>query len=183
MSNALAVPAMTAALATIAQVAADGCGLDPRPVVQPGPLAGADASTQVVVHLHRVTLDPSLAMNALPAHLAGGDPSQQPRIALNLHYLIAFRGTTDWETQQLLAATAVKLHAVPVLTPAHFADAERSHPQIAGHDLGAAAEPVRITLDTLSIEDLNGVWADYPPGSFTLTLAVSAGAVLIDGTV
>jgi len=181
MSNALAVPAVTAALTTIVQAAVDGCGLSPRPVVTPGPLGNSGEGPFVVVHLHRITHDPSLAVKSLPTRPGGGDPPQQPRVALNLHYLISFCGNTDWDAQQLLAATAAMLHVVPVLTAPQFVDAEAAHPQIAGNDLSAAEEPVRVAPDTLSIDELNGVWALYPPGSFAVTLAVSAGPVLIDG--
>jgi len=181
MSNALAVPAVTAALSTIVQSAVDACGLHPGAIVSPRLLRDSSDIPTVGVHLYRVTHDPALSAIGLPGSPSGADPGQPPHVALNLHYLISLRGNTEWETQQLAAACAAMLHVVPILTAKHFADAEAEHPQITGHDLIAARNQVRITPDKLSIEELNGVWALYPPGSFALTLAVSAGPVLVNG--
>ncbi|MGB9378394.1 MAG: Pvc16 family protein [Mycobacteriales bacterium] len=181
MSSALALPAVTAALATIVQEAVDGCGLTPRPLVTTGPLDAGGADTAAVVHLYRVTSDPSLAANALPARVAGDDPTQRPRIALNLHYLIAFGGPSDLVAQQLLAATALALHVEPVLTASRFAAAEAAYPQIAGSGLEAMREPLRVISNTLPLDELIRMWAVYPPGSSRLTLAVSCGPVIISG--
>ncbi len=181
MSNALAVPAVTAALLTIVQAAIDRLGLIPRPIVAPGPLDRSGENAGVGVHLYRVTQNPALSVTALPSHPAGGSPRQQGQVALDLHYLLTFHGNSEWEAQQLLATTAAVLHVEPVLTAARIAGAEAEHPEIAGNDLGAAEEPVRVSSETLSVDELNGLWALYPTGSFTVTLAVSAGPVLIDG--
>ncbi len=108
----------------------------------------------------------------------GGDQLQRPRIALDLHYLITVRGSTEWQTQELLATTAAALHAVPVLTAALLADAESVYAEIVGNDLAASEELVRITPETLSVEELNGIWGLFPPSAFAVSLAVSAGPVL-----
>ncbi len=179
MSNALAVPTVTAALAVVVQAAVDALGLDPRPVVTPGPLDDAGHPARVGVHLYRVTQNPALSITALPTR-AAGDPQQRGQVALDLHYLLTFRGRSELRSQQLLATTAAALHAEPVLSATRLVEAEAAHPEIAGHDVAAAKEPVRVTPAVLSVAELNGLWALYPPRSFTVTLAVSVGPVLID---
>ncbi len=180
MSNALAVPAVTAALSTVLQVAIDRLGLNPRPVVGPRPTGVVSDGVGVGVHLYRITHDPSPAAKGVPARSVGGAEPQRMRVAFDLHFLITVRGNSEWETQQLMATAAAGLHAVPVLTPALLAGAEVEHPEIIGNDLGAAEDLVRITPVTLSVEELTDLWALFAPGSFTVSLAVSAGPVLIE---
>lgn len=182
MSNALAVPAVTATLSTIVQSAVDRLGLAPRPLVAPGPLDDSSDNARVGVHLYRVTRNPALSIEDLPTRSAGGELRQKLRAALDLHYLFTFHGTggNEWEAQRLLAKTAAALHAEPVLTAARIADAEIDHPEIAGNDLAAADERVRVVPDMLSIDELTRLWALYPPASFTVTLGVIAGPVLVD---
>lgn len=180
MSNALAVPAVTAAITTLVQAAVDGLGINPRPIVAPAPLDGTGDNARVGVHLQRVTRNAGLSVADLPTRSAAGQLRQRPRVALDLHYLLTFRGNDEWESQALMARSAAALHAEPVVTAARLAQAEADHPEIAGHDLGHADEPVRVTSDIVSVDELTRIWALYPPGSFAVTLAVMAGPVLVD---
>ncbi|MEV7562266.1 Pvc16 family protein [Streptomyces sp. NPDC089795] len=181
MSNALAVPAVTAALTTLVQHAVDGLGINPRPVVAPGPLDGTGDHARVGVHLYRVSRNATLSLADLPTRSSAGHLRQKPRAALDLHYLFTFRGSNEWETQQLLAGTAAALHTVPQVTATLLADAEVDHPEIDGNDLAQADEPVRVTPEALSTDELSRLWALFPPATFTVTLAVTAGPVLVDG--
>ncbi|MFD7964636.1 DUF4255 domain-containing protein [Streptomyces zaomyceticus] len=180
MSNALAVPTVTAALTTLVQTAMERLDITPGPVVAPGPLDGSGDNARVGVHLYRVTRNPTLSLADLPTRSSAGHLRQKPRAALDLHYLFTFRGNTEWEVQQLLARTAAALHGQPTLTPALLAEALADHPEIDGNDLAEADEPVRVTSEALSTDELTRFWALYPPGSFTVTLAVVAGPVLVD---
>jgi hypothetical protein len=180
MSNALAIPAVTATIASIVLAGVDRLGINPRPVVAPGPLDDEGDNARVGVHLYRVTRNPALAAADLPTRSSAGDLRQRPRVALDLHYLLTFRGNTPWETERLLAQTAVTLHAVPVLTAALLQAAGDDHPEIADNDLAAADEPVRLCPDLLTIDELTRIWALFPPSSFTVTLALTAGPVVID---
>lgn len=179
MSNALAVPAVTAALTTLVQAAVDGLNLTPRPIVSPGPLDDDGDNLRVGVHLYRVTRNAALSVGDLPTRSGAGQLRLNARVALDLHYLLTFRGNDEWESQALLARTAAALHAEPVITAARLALAEVDHPEIAGNDL-AASEPVRITSDVLTVDELTRMWSLFAPGSFAITLAASAGPVLVD---
>ncbi|MFD7783618.1 DUF4255 domain-containing protein [Streptomyces nojiriensis] len=181
MSNALAVPAVTAALTTLVQNAVDGLGINPGPVVVPGPLDDTGDQARVGVHLYRVSRNAPLSLADLPTRSSAGHLRQKPRAALDLHYLFTFRGSNEWETQQLLARTAAALHTLPYVTATLLADAETAHPEIANNDLAQADEPVRVTPEALSTDELSRLWALFPPATFTVTLAVTAGPVLVDG--
>lgn len=180
MSNALSVPTVTAALCSIVRTALERLDLNPGAVVAPGPLDDAGTPPRVGVHLHRVSRNPALSVADLPTRSASGALASKPRAALDLHYLFTFRGTDDWQTQLMLAGTAAVLHSVTGLSPARIAAAEADHPEIADNDLAEADEPVRITPDPLSSDELTRLWALYPVGSYTVTLAVVAGPVLVD---
>ncbi|MFC8272046.1 DUF4255 domain-containing protein [Streptomyces sp. NPDC057271] len=181
MSNALAVPAVTAALTTLVQNAVNGLGINPGPVVAPGPLDNTGDQARVGVHLYRVSRNATLSLADLPTRSSAGHLRQKPKAALDLHYLFTFRGSDEWQTQQLLARTAAALHTVPYVTDTLLAEAETDHPEIADNDLAQADEPVRVTPEALSTDELTRLWALFPPATFTVTLAVTAGPVLVDG--
>jgi hypothetical protein len=180
MSNALAVPAVTAALTSIVQNAVDRLGINPGPVVAPGPLDDAGDNARVGVHLYRVTRNADLANADLPTRSGSGQLRARPQAAIDLHYLFTFRGNSEWESQQLLATTAAALHSVTSLSAARLAQAEVDHGEIGGNDLADADEPVRICADSLSIDEITRFWALFAPGSFSVTLGISAGPVLVD---
>jgi Pvc16 N-terminal domain len=182
MSNSLAVPAVTAAITSVVQARIDRAGITPRPTVAPGPLDDSSGTPSVGIHLYKVTRNAALSIADLPTRGADGQLRQRPVAALDLHYLFTFRGTGVYESEQLLALTASALHTIPVLTPAIVDLAATQHPEIAGNDLALAAEPVRVTPETVSSDDITRLWAVYEPGAFTVTLAVAAGPVLIDAS-
>jgi hypothetical protein len=179
MSNALAVPAVTAGLTSLVRAAVTSIGVTPGPKVAPGQLDDT-GDTQVIVHLYRVSRNAALAALDLPTRSSTGELRHRTQVAIDLHYLLSFRGRSVWETQQLLARTAIALAAEPVLSKARLILAESEHSEIAGNDLARAGEPVRITPDTPSLDELTRLWALYSPGSFTVTLAVVAGPVVLD---
>ncbi|MFI2188567.1 DUF4255 domain-containing protein [Streptomyces sioyaensis] len=180
MSNALAVPTVTAAITALLQARIDAAGIAPRPLVAPGPLDDDGNTPRVGVHLYRITRNATLSVADLPTRSATGEVRGKPKAALNLHYLFTFRGFGPYQSEQLLALCAATLHAVPELTEELIALATTSHPEILGNDLARADERVRITPDSLSLDEVSRLWALYQPGVFTVTLAVSAGPVLVE---
>ncbi|MGW7018083.1 DUF4255 domain-containing protein [Streptomyces decoyicus] len=182
MSNALAVPTVTATVTALLQTRVDAAGIAPRPLVAPGPLDDDGNTPRVGVHLYRITRNASLSLADLPARTASGEVRNKPKAALDLHYLFTFRGSGAYQSEQLLALCAATLHAVPELSPELIALATASHPEVLGNDLALAEERVRITPDVLSLDEVSRLWALYQPGSFTVTLAASAGPVLVEAS-
>jgi hypothetical protein len=180
MSNAMAVPTVTAAITSIVQQGVSELGLSPGPQVTPGPPDEEADGARVGVSLYRVSRNPSRYEEDLPTRSSTGDLRQTPRVALDLHYLLTFRGTTEWETAELLARAAATLHATPILTAAWLEQAVVEHPEVGGNDLAAADEPVRLSADCADFDDVVRFWTLYAPGSFTVTLSVVAGPVIVD---
>ncbi|MER7582105.1 Pvc16 family protein [Kitasatospora sp. NPDC097691] len=181
MSNALAVPTVTASLVTLLQVRIDAAQVNPRVTVKAGALDD-DANPPVVgVHLYRIGRNASLAADDLPTRPPyGGTLREVPRTALELHYLLTFRGGSVYQSEQLLALCAAALHATPEVFADLIDQATAAHHEIAGNDLARARERVRIQPESLSIDELTRIWALYQPGAFALSLAVVAGPVVVE---
>ncbi|GAB2756749.1 hypothetical protein GCM10027020_06140 [Nocardioides salsibiostraticola] len=180
MSNPLAVPTVSAALVTLIQGAVDTVGLTPGPRVSAGSLEDTGDNARVSVHLYRVSRDEHASNRDLPTRSAAGDLRSRPTVALNLHFLLCFRGDSDFDAQTMLAVAAVTLEANAHLSAQLLTLTEADHPEVAGHDLDEAPFPVRWGADSLSVDELTKMWALYPAGSFGLTLAVQAGPVLVE---
>ncbi|SOB86213.1 Pvc16 family protein [Streptomyces sp. 1331.2] len=181
MSNALAVPTVTASLVTLLQSRIDAASVMPRPTVKAGTLADDTNLPLVGVHLYRTGRNASLAADDLPTRPPyGGAPREVPRTALELHYLVTFRGQSAFQSEQLLALCAAALHATPEIFPALIEQAATDHPEIARNDLARARERVRLRPEELSIDELTRLWALYQPGAFALSLAFVAGPVVVE---
>ncbi|MGW4891774.1 Pvc16 family protein [Kitasatospora sp. NPDC004240] len=180
MSNALAVPTVTAALVTLIQARLDAGHVNPRVLVAPGPLDDDGVTPRVGVHLYRISRNAALFTEDLPTRASSGEMRSTPRVALDLHYLFTFRGYNAYQSEQMLALCAAALHAVPELGPELIEAAVAAHPDIHETDLAQARERVRLTPESLSLDDVNRLWALYPPGSFTVTLALTAGPVIVE---
>ena len=180
MSNPLAVATVTAALVTLVQSAVDALGLTPGPLVSASSLADSGDHGRVSVHLYRVSRHDALSNEPLPLRSSDGALRARPTVALDLHYLVCFRADTDLDAQSMLAVSAVTLEANPRLDPDLLALTEADHPQVVGNDLGDGPAWVRWTSDSLSVDELTKLWALYSAGEFGLSLAVSAGPVLVE---
>lgn len=181
MSNGLAVATVTATISAMLQDRIDSANIASRPAVEPGPLDGGGRNPLVIVHLYRVSRNAALYTADVPTRAATGQLRQRPTAALDLHYLVAFRGSSALESEQLLAVGAATLHAMPVLSSDLISYAESQFPGIAGNDLSDADEPVRVCPEALSIDEVTRLWALYEPGRFVAGLALQAGPVLITG--
>ncbi|MFI8456931.1 Pvc16 family protein [Kitasatospora sp. NPDC085464] len=181
MSNALAVPTVTACLVTLLQTRIDAANVATRTTVKAGSLDDDTNLPLVGVHLYRIDRNASLAADDLPTRPPfGGALRQVPRTVLELHYLLTFRGQSSYQSEQLLALCAAALHATPEVFPDLIDLATAGHPDITGNDLARAQERVRIRPESLSIDELTRIWALYQPGAFALSLAFVAGPVVVE---
>lgn len=182
MSNALAVPTVTAALVTLVQAAVDTLGLAPGPVVSVRNLEDTGANGRVSVHLYRVSRHEFLSNEVLPVRSGNGALRARPTVALDLHYLVCFRADGDLDAQQMLAVSAVTLEANPEISPALLTlmEAEPTNASLLGNDLRDSPVRARWCADSLGVDELTKIWALYPAGSYALTLAVRAGPLLVE---
>lgn len=180
MSNGLAITAVTASMAAVVQARIDRATFSSRPVVAPGSPDDQTNLPGVIVHLYRVERNGYRDNEDLPTRSSDGSGRQKPRTALDLHYLLICRGGDPWETQRLIAITAAALHAVPVLGRDLVGSVGADYPAAAGNDLDRADECVRITPESLTLDELTRIWALYPVASFVPVLGYVAGPVIVE---
>src|SRR6185503_14070812 len=108
---------VTAALKRLLQGAASQAvtGATVRTGRPEAPAGGGVSPPGIDLYLFRVSSNPALANDDLPTRRADGSLMQRPKLAIDLHYLLTFRGNeTDLEPQRLLGSATRALHAMPV---------------------------------------------------------------------
>jgi len=179
MSNTIAIPAVTASIVAIVQARMNAAGLVATPSVAPGTLDSGSAPC-VAVHLYRVERNGYRDNEQLATRASDGQLRQTPRAALDLHYLLAFHGTDEYETHRLMAIAAAGLAATPDISRALVASVGSTYVGAAGNDLADADELVRVTPESISVDEISRLWALYQPDTFRPTLGYSAGPVIVD---
>ncbi|MEZ4450421.1 MAG: Pvc16 family protein [Nannocystaceae bacterium] len=179
MSNSLAIAAVTAALRKrladhlIAGLPASlptSFDVNSARVTTHAPdRARADQKKVNQVNLHLFRVSPSAALRNLEG-ASGPGP-----LALELSYLLtAYAPADDEVPAHLMLAAALRiLHERPVLGPAELRAA------VAGADAAFAIEAVRLTLQPLSLEELNRLWGLYQTPA-RVSAAICASLVLLE---
>jgi hypothetical protein len=181
MSNFLAIATVTAALkvrieeAAVPEVAA-------AKVRMGRPEAPANSDPVIDLFLYQVTPNAALRNDDLPTRRTDGTLAQRPRAALDLHYLLSFRGDdASFEPQRLLGTTVRTLHASTVLDDVAIAKGIALSGFLAPSDLAQAVESVKITPLPLSLEDLSKLWSVFFQVPYNLSVAYQATVVVIEG--
>ncbi len=115
MSNEKRIATVTAAVTTLVQTAVETLGLTPAPMVAPRNLENAGDHALVAVHLHRISTNDSLRNIGPGVHRGDAEVSTNPRVALDLHYLVAFRADSELDAQRMLAVSAAAIGTVAML--------------------------------------------------------------------
>src|SRR5271169_3055605 len=195
MSNALAIPGVTAVLqhflnsvynnafSVLGSVSVSAIAPD---IVQASLGNSKNAASQVNLFLHQVTPNAAWRNIGLPSLAAdGGTVLKNPPLALDLHYLLTAYGSEDNQAEALLSFAVMFLHENPVLPRAQITAALTALPsnpfnqglQLSG--LASQIEMIKITPATLGREEMAWLWtalkADYRP-----TFPFQASVVLID---
>jgi uncharacterized protein DUF4255 len=189
MSNFLAVATVTAALQKLLQqpVAADVPGAKVT-AERPDTLTPAPSEPTVNVYLYQVVADPARRNQDLPTRRPDGSGVQQPRAALDLHYLISFHGDdSELEPQRLLGSAVRTLHARPLITrqlidevvAAAGAADEPKYPWVVTTDLADADEVVRLCPLTLDLEETSKLWSMFLQTPHALSTTWTASVVLL----
>lgn len=126
-----------------------------------------DAMTpdRINLFLFQATENQGWRNSALPVRTSDGTRVSNPRLALNLHYLLTAYGAGDYHAEVLLGHAMYVMHEMPVLTR----DAIRAAipvppPASVPNGLTAALladqiEQIRITPRTMSVEELSKIWS------------------------
>jgi hypothetical protein len=197
MSNALAIPGVTAVLqnllnsvynnafSVLGSVVVSAVAPD---IVQTSLGSGKNATLQVNLFLHQVTPNAAWRNVGLPQLAAdGGTVLKNPPLALDLHYLLTAYGAEDNIADALLSFAVAFLHDNPVLPRAQITAALLALPSNSFNDglrlsgLASQIEMIKITPATLGREEMAWLWtalkADYRP-----TFPFQVSVVLINPT-
>lgn len=183
MSNFLAVATVTEVLGQMILTAAENA-IGGQTVVlnknRPEDPATAD-SPNVYVYLYQVTMNGALRNNDLPNRSTDGRLQQKPQAALDLYYLIAFYGNdSELEPQRMLGAVVRDLHAHSILSREQIRTGLVGKSFLAGSDLAEAAESVKFTPVSLSLEESSKLWSVLLQTRHALSVAYQASVVLIE---
>jgi hypothetical protein len=144
----------------------------------------------VNVYLYRTSIDAVWRNQELPARRDDGTPRVRPRTPASLHYLLTFHGKDDeMEPQRLMAAVLATLHTRPIITRAlieavntEAAEPLGMYPFLASNDLLDADEPVRVSPDPMSLDELSKLWSVFFQTPYQLSATYLASAVLLEET-
>ena len=180
MSNALAIATVTTALAQIVRTAALTTvqGAD---VITAPPEVNPPTDPRVRLFLYQVTPNGALRNRDLPNRSANGNLVGRPTVAFDLHYLLVFYGNeNELEPQRMLGAVARDLYAKPVLMGQMISDAVASQPFLAGSNLAAAVDQVKVTQAPLTLDEISKLWSSFFQTPYALSIAYQATVVLIE---
>jgi len=177
MSNSLAVAVVTSALQHLLNEAVKafpgGADVTVRP---PDKARLTPAGNQLNVFLYHTTVDAAWRNQDMPA-LRPGETGFPP-LPLVLHYVITAYGEADEDdvkAHQLLGRAMSVLHDHPILGPDEFVGLV---PQA---DLQRQVERVRITAQTLSVDDMYKLWTAFQT-QYRISAAYEVSVVLIDSS-
>ncbi len=199
MSNALAIAAVTAVLkdllnngvidhqlsGTVGEVTVSSLPPD-RILVE-----GQAETSRVNLFMYRVTPNQGWRNANLPSRDSIGNRTTNPPLALDLHYLLSTYGASEFHAEILLGYAMQMLHETPILTrdairrtlaPASPVSGSILPPPLdalVASELAEQVEQIRITPDTLSLDDLSRLWTAVQ-SHYRPTVAYQASVVLIE---
>jgi Pvc16 N-terminal domain len=177
MSNALAIAAVTATLRNMLQAAIQSMSTGAQVTVRPLDRAREGLSHDSV-NLFLYNTGPDAAWRN--ADLPGVNPGElaQPPLALTLSYLVTSYSENDDDTvsHRLLGGAMSALNQAPVLDPAAI------HAALPGNDLYLQVERVKVTPETLDIEEISKLWTAFQT-NYRISAAYCVSAVLIQNPV
>ncbi len=194
MSNTLAIAAVTSTLRHVIEQSLGG----PQPgsvgsatvtTLHPSRLVGGDDGLPpkgINLFLYRVTPNHAWNLTDLPTRSSTGSLVRRPVAALDLHYLVSCTGDdAELDAQRLLARAVLAFAVTPVLGRDVVAEALTEYAEdtptafLSAADLAEAVELVKISPDTLSLEDLSRLWGVLGT-PYALSVTYLATVVLIE---
>lgn len=186
MSDFRAIATVTKVLERTLQTAASQAvpGAQVRTARPEAPATGGMPPAGIDLFLYQVTPNAAFRGDDLPTRRPDGTLLQRPRAALDLHYLLVFRGNElELEPQRLLGNSVRTLHGSAILGRplVHAVETDAANPFLAGSDLADAPELVKLTPLSLSLEELSKVWSVFFQIPYNLSVAYQATVVTIEG--
>lgn len=184
MSNYLAIATVTAALQQVLQPplqnAVTGASVG---FSRPDGKGSSQKSPVTNVYLYRVTPNAAYRNVDVPTRRGDGTLVKTPLTALDLHYLITFRGSDEkLEPQRMLGVVASTLDAQPLLSPNNIQAAAGAYSFLKGSGLDTQIERIRFTPTALSLEEFTKLWSAFFQIEYSLSVAYQASVVLIESS-
>ena len=202
MSSPLAIAAVTAVLKDLLNngvIANDLSSLAGNPVkVTSKPpdvvLSGQQEEPGINIYLYHMTPNQGWRNVGQPARNANGDRTANPPLAMDLHYLLMAYGREEYQAEILMGYAMHVLHETPCLTRQAIRTSLSAIPSqqvsgailpsafqaLAAADLANQIEVIKITPETLSVEELSKLWSAFQANHFRLTAGYQASVVLIE---
>ncbi len=172
MSSPDALATVTATLRHLLSGAAATVSTKPPSVARVG-----ENGEQINIFLYSTHYNPAFSNFPIPGEARSGENAHPP-LPLVLKYLITAYGTNDDDIsgQQLMGRAMSILHDHPLLGRS---DIEGITPD---SGLQQQIERVRITPDTLSLDDMSKLWSSFQSAEYRLSTGYQVSVVLIEST-
>lgn len=200
MSNALAIASVTRILkdllndALVDGDASSNLGTDVTVTALPPDRImdgnGTGEQTQLNLFLHQITPNAAWRNADLPTRDARGNLVQRPLVALNLHYLLSAYAAEELHAEILLGYAMQLFHENPILSREAVRTAlaggavdpgvlPPAFQGTAASELADQVELIKITPETLSMDDLSKLWTALQT-HYRTTVAYLVSVVLIE---
>ena len=183
MSNATAVAAITL---TLQAVLGNGVTADPDltdatvTTLPPDKARGSNNANQLNLFLYQIQPNAAWRNMNIPERVAPGETGIPP-LPLTLHYLLTAFGRDNDTTQpfshQLLGKAMSVLYDHALLGPDEIRAATTT--TLPASDLDRQVERVRITLQSLSLEEISKLWTGFAT-QYRLSVAYEVSVALIE---
>jgi Pvc16 N-terminal domain len=183
MSNHRVIAAVTAALKQVLQTVAASVvgGVDIR-LGPPTAKIGEETTPRINLFLFRISPNAAQRNARLPVRGSDGSRRRRAEAAVDLHYILSFYGDASaFVPEKLLGATTVALEEVPALFASAIASAVATvEPPVADPSVAAALARVRITPETLTLEEFSKIWSIFFQVPYALSAVYMCSHVVLE---
>jgi hypothetical protein len=141
--------------------------------------AAARDEPRVSVFLVQVTPDPLKRGDDLPLRAGDGSLVTNPRVGVNLRYLLTFFGPAP-AAQLMLGAVELALRGQPYLDAATVRDAVADHQALRGSGLDTQQPPVMVAPLPWDLELFARMWSSLFQAPYTLATLYEATGLVLD---
>lgn len=174
MSTPSALATVTATLHHLLSSGITGASITTEP---PSTARNGESGGQINIFLYGIYYNTAFSNAPMPGEFRSGEQAYPP-LPLVLKYLITAYGANDDDIsgQQLMGQAMSLLHDHPLLSPS---DIEGITPD---SNLHQQIERIRITPDTLSLDDMSKLWTSFQSAEYRLSTGYEVSVVLIEST-
>ena len=177
----LAIAAVTAALRSVLQKRLNDLpGGGSVTTLPPDKAETVGDANRINLFLYQTTLNAAWRNQPIPTRTKAGENGFPP-LALNLHYLVTAYGDSqnDEADHRLLGSAMRTLHDYTQLKRQDILDATSLSNLLQGAALEQQFEPVHITPELLSVEEMSKLWTTFQ-AKYRISAAYRASVVLIE---